>query len=347
MENGFTHKLKHVLTGKELRRPVHAPRLIAYKELENCYRLTQARSKPCLFAEHTSSRKIRVKVIVGDLVSIQTHAIVNQTDEFLTHNSGLAHQLAVATGEEMSNECTKYITEHGRLSKTQPVCTTAGALAPSVKTIIHIVRLNATDFQSDQLTLIRLLKASHYACLSTADSRYDIESIALPILGVGQLGIDAWISAHAALSAVVEFDKATQVKPGSLRLIKFVRLNLTNANIMATVSQQLLPNTDSGTSPTTNEQTNQQERISPATPPTVSAETAAAPDKGSTRHRITKILKHRRRKGQDEYRVCWASKREPSWVKRTNITDYALQQFYAAGGCETQPRRRGRPARQH
>jgi hypothetical protein len=138
MENGFTYKLKHVMTGKELRRPVHASRLIAYKELENCYRLTQARSKPCLFVEHTSFRKIRVKVIVGDLVSIQTHAIVNQTDEFLTNNSGLAHQLAVAAGEEMNDECAKYITEHGRLPKTQPVCTTAGALAPSVKTIIHI-----------------------------------------------------------------------------------------------------------------------------------------------------------------------------------------------------------------
>jgi O-acetyl-ADP-ribose deacetylase (regulator of RNase III) len=106
----------------------------------------------------------------------------------------------------MSYACTKYITEHGRLSKTQPVCTTAGALAPSVKMIIHIVGLNAADFQSDQLTLIRLLKASYYACRSTADSRNDIESTALPIIGVGQLGIDAWTSAHAALSAVVEFD---------------------------------------------------------------------------------------------------------------------------------------------
>jgi O-acetyl-ADP-ribose deacetylase (regulator of RNase III) len=346
MENGFTYKLKHVMTGKELRRPVHASRLIAYKELENCYRLTQARSKPCLFVEHTSFRKIRVKVIVGDLVSIQTHAIVNQTDEFLTNNSGLAHQLAVAAGEEMNDECAKYITEHGRLPKTQPVCTTAGALAPSVKTIIHIVGLNAAEFQSDQLTLIRLLKASYYACLSTADSRNDIESIALPILGVGKLGIDVWTSAHAALSAVVEFDKATQVKPGSLRLIKFVTLNLTNADIMATVSRQLLPNTDSGMSPKTNEQTNQQMRITPDTPPTASAETTA-PDKGSTWYRITKILKHRRRKGQDEYLVCWASKHKPSWVKRANITDYALQKFYAEGGCETQPRRRGRPARQH
>jgi O-acetyl-ADP-ribose deacetylase (regulator of RNase III) len=176
------------MTGKELRRPVHASRLIAYKELENCYRLTQARSKPCLIAEDTSFRKIRVKVIVGDLLSIQTHAIVNQTDEFLTHNSGLARQLAVAAGEEMINECTKYITEHGRLSKAQPVCTTAGALAPSVKTIIHIVGLNAADFQSDQLTLIRLLKASYYARLSTADSRNDIESIALPILGCWSIG---------------------------------------------------------------------------------------------------------------------------------------------------------------
>jgi O-acetyl-ADP-ribose deacetylase (regulator of RNase III) len=320
---------------------------LAYKELENCYRVTQARSKPCLFAEYTSFRKIRVKVIVGDQVSIQTHAIVNQTDEFLTHNSGRAHQLAVAAGEEMSNECAKYITEHGRLSKTQPFCTTAGALAPSVKTIIHIVELNAADFQSDQLMLIRLLKASYYACLSTADSRNDIGSIALPILGVGQLGIDVWTSAHAALSAVVEFDKATQIKPGSLRLTTFFTLNLTNADIMATVSRELLPNTDSGTSPKTNEETNQQTRIAPDTPPTASAETTTAPDKGSTWYRITKIFKHRRRQGQDEYLVCWASKHKPLWVKRTNITDYALQQFCAAGGCETQPRRRGRPARQH
>jgi hypothetical protein len=54
-----------VLTGKELRGPIHASRLTAYIELENGYRLTQARSKPCMFAEHTSSRKISVKVIVG------------------------------------------------------------------------------------------------------------------------------------------------------------------------------------------------------------------------------------------------------------------------------------------
>jgi hypothetical protein len=64
-------------------------------------------------------------LIVGDLVSTAchvsiashvTHAIVNQTDEFLTHNSGLVNQLAVAAGEEMSNECATYITAHGRLS---------------------------------------------------------------------------------------------------------------------------------------------------------------------------------------------------------------------------------------
>jgi O-acetyl-ADP-ribose deacetylase (regulator of RNase III) len=322
--DNFTYYLKHVLTGKLLRRPVHASRLIEYRELTNDFRLQQARSKPCLFTGLTIHRRIRIEVVVADLVLIQTHATVNQTDELLTHPTGLSRKLATAAGAEIRDECASFIAENGCLPQAQPYCTTAGALSPPVKTIIHIVGLNAADFVSDQLTLVNKLKYSYYACLIAANAKNEIESIALSIFDTGRLGIDAWTSAHAALRAVSEFDINTLTQSGSLRLIKFVTLDIADADVITAVNRQMLSDTDHSTLSASDNEHSRQTAQNKTT-----RNTTPQPAKSDEWRTINRILRHRKRKGLDEYLVQWSNGDAPSWIKRNDITDFALQKYYA------------------
>jgi hypothetical protein len=55
-------------------------------------------------------------------------------------------------------------------------------------------------------------------------------------------------------------------------------------------------------------------------------------------YEVKRILKTKRQRGKDLYLVEWADSPTNSWVERKDLTDYALQAFYAS----RPPRRRRR-----
>ena len=61
-------------------------------------------------------------------------------------------------------------------------------------------------------------------------------------------------------------------------------------------------------------------------------------DNASQWYTIERILKHRRKRGKDEYYVKWQDYDEKSWVSRENLTEAALQEYYR----NRKPRRRKR-----
>jgi hypothetical protein len=75
--------------------------------------------------------------------------------------------------------------------------------------------------------LDKMLLAWHYQSIST-----------------GKFGVDEWTMAHTAAKAVLQFDADIATTPGSLRVIKFVTLSLTTADVLVAVFRQLLENDD-------------------------------------------------------------------------------------------------------
>jgi hypothetical protein len=54
---------------------------------------------------------------------------------------------------------------------------------------------------------------------------------------------------------------------------------------------------------------------------------------------IKSILSHQKRKGKDWYLVQWEGTEEKSWVKKQDVSEAALQQFYAIHTQHTRRRR--------
>jgi hypothetical protein len=57
-EPNFNYHLQHLMTGKMLKRSVHASRLRVFRERDNEYHLSQIRSRTCLLAEHLPARRV-------------------------------------------------------------------------------------------------------------------------------------------------------------------------------------------------------------------------------------------------------------------------------------------------
>jgi O-acetyl-ADP-ribose deacetylase (regulator of RNase III)/transposase InsO family protein len=321
----FNYRLQHLMTGKMLKRPVHASRLRAFRELDNAYSQSQTRSKPCLFIGHTPIRQLEVKVLIADIASIDANVIVSPTDEMLRHETGPSRAIMQIAGDEVKAECENYIKAKHKLLLNMPLFTSAGARSPHVQAILHIVApdANQTLFATNPILLVDKLQETFYTCLTNTDLRKDATTLALPAISTGKLGVDEWTMAHAAAKAVLKFDTDTASSPGSLRVIKFVSLSLTTADVLVAVFKQLLQNDN-----------------------TVATDTSVSPpepDKKTTEwHTIDRILRHRKFKGRTQYLVKWETNDAPSWIDHADITNAALQHYYSTRTTQRRRRRRQR-----
>ena len=69
-----------------------------------------------------------------------------------------------------------------------------------------------------------------------------------------------------------------------------------------------------------------------STPPVdeIQGDSQSQPAAADDWYEIERLLRHKRTKGVDYYLVKWKSSDPDSWEPRVNISDFALQQFYAA-----------------
>jgi hypothetical protein len=208
--------------------------------------------------------------------------------------------------------------------------TEAGRLSPHVKKILHVVTPDTTKppYATDALLAETTLTTAYYNCLLEVDKQRDIQSVALPILGVSANHFDIWTAAHAAAKAVVSFDENSAAAPGALRNITFVNLTLTALDAMNVVFRKVL-----------------QDGAPAALQPipdaaTAEPETEAQPQQQQSEwFPIKSILSHQERKGKDWYLVQWDGTEEKSWVKKQDVSEAALQQFYATHTQHTRRRR--------
>jgi O-acetyl-ADP-ribose deacetylase (regulator of RNase III) len=270
-------------------------------------------------------------VKVGYIVHARVDVIVNPANPQLQHDAGAAAAIARAAGDALTNECFDCVHAQGPLEIAEPLMTTSGKLRPHIKAVLHVVGPNANEapFKADPILSQRKLKEAFYNCLTLVDQSPNFTAIAFPAISAGIYGMDGWSVSHAAVEAVKQFDADTQRAPGSLRQIEFIMLSLTLADTVSTVCREKLASTpiiDLEVLPTADILTDvvppDDAVINNPTAETVTARTGEW-------FAIDRLLRHRRQRGKDLYLVKWMDSEIPSWIERSNITDAALQHFYA------------------
>jgi hypothetical protein len=128
----FNFRLQHLMTGKMLKRPVHASRLQVFRERNNEFHWSQTRSRPCLLTEHTPARRLELRIMIADIASIHVDVTVSPTDELLRNETGPSRAIAEAVGDGVRAECANYITANERLPLNTPLFTSAGNRTPQV-----------------------------------------------------------------------------------------------------------------------------------------------------------------------------------------------------------------------
>jgi O-acetyl-ADP-ribose deacetylase (regulator of RNase III) len=301
-----------------LPRCVHAERLRVFRERDNEARKDE--TEVCLFEGKTKHRLITVKILAADITACTADVLVNPTDSQFTSCNDVAKAIDRSAGEEYIQQCVERINMHGPLEIAVPVFTEAGRLSPHVKKILHVVTPDTTKppYATDALLAETTLTTAYYNCLMEADKQRDIQSIALPILGVSANRFDIWTAAHAAAKAVVSFDENSAAAPGALRNITFVNLTLSALDVMNVVFRQVLQDGAPATL-----------QPAPATfEPEPEIEAQQQQQQLSEWFPIKSILSHQKRKGKDWYLVQWDGTEEKSWVKKQDVSETALQQFH-------------------
>jgi len=353
--------LKEMSSGKELKRAVHANRLRSLHELPNDYRLKGPSADVRLFATTTVHRKLKVSIRVGDIIYSQCDIIVSPANSGLHHGAGAARSIAIAASDILEYDCQAYIVAHKQLDIATPMLTASGLLGPVVKHVLHIVGPNMADepFKSEPLLSTTAVYDCFSVCLQTADHMTDIHSIAIPAISVGNFGMDPWSVSHEAAKALVNFDAVSASSGGDLQEIEFVCLDLAIADILNVVFRQEFATPISGSTnaaePDVNDTLTADERptVIDTQPAPVVADAlidpavVLPPDSNPTSvgdanewHDIKQIVSHQRRQGRDYYLVDWVASPIKSWVQRKDLTDYALQRFYATRPPSTRGRRR-------
>jgi transposase InsO family protein len=313
--SGFNYRLQHILSGRDLRRPVHALRLRPLRELDNDYRPNLHFTSQPVLEFTTPFRKLQVKLFARDLTYAATDVILNVTDASLNPTTEAMTELFVTAGPPLQTACSAFRDTSNELQVGVPLVTTAGDLLPT-HLMIHVVLPDNTS----NLTDVWL------RCISTAD-RHDAApvSLALPFPQEDGPPNAFWELAHLLANAVSRFDTETAIVNGSLRTIEFYCSSILAADVLASVFRTLFI----AQSTTQLHDTPVPDDSTPPPPSHIHP--------SSTWHEIESVLQRRKQGSRELFLVKWKGTDETSWVKRQDLSPAALQQFII-----THPRRRRR-----
>ncbi len=125
---------------------------------------------PC--DEHQIGRA-RIRIVKGDITSLQCDAIVNAANDHLWMGGGVAGAIKRRGGDEIEREAVR----QGPIPVGEAVATAVGRLP--CRYVIHAVTMG-----QDLTTSERAIRAATRSALRMAD-RLGLESVALPALGTG------------------------------------------------------------------------------------------------------------------------------------------------------------------
>ncbi len=124
------------------------------------------------FDEHQIGRA-RIRIVKGDITSLQCDAIVNAANDHLWMGGGVAGAIKRRGGDEIEREAVR----QGPIPVGEAVATAAGRLP--CRYVIHAVTMG-----QDLTTSERAIRAATRSALRLAD-RLGLVSVALPALGTG------------------------------------------------------------------------------------------------------------------------------------------------------------------
>lgn len=309
---GFNYRLKEIATGKEMKRMVHASRLRPLREHPNDYRDSNKNTDISLFQGVSKNREIVIHVTVGDIIESQADVIACLHGSQHDHDTGVAHAIAEAAGPDMITAW-QNITATPLPDEFLVEFTPAGRLNPPIKSILHIKEPTSCKHSLNQKSLLpqQTLQATVYHCLVSADHR-QAKSITIPVVKHKERCIGPWEIAQALADAIKQFDIDSKGSPVKyLERVEIISLTLDIADVTSFVFTDYF------------------NKKSPETVEVLS------PHSEDEWFEIEGLLKHRRKKGKDEYLVQWKGTDEKTWQKREDITDVAIKEFYA-----NKPRRR-------
>ena len=153
---------------------------------------------------------VDISLRYGDISSEKVDAILNPSDDFLSHGAGLAKVIVQKGGSEIQRESVKLIQKRGykSLHIGDAVHTRAGNLP--CKFVIHAV--GPTWGKHSYRESIKLLQKACSQSLKLA-SKLGLSSIAIPAISSGIFGAPADVCAFAMLNAVEEYLRTVNQEP--------------------------------------------------------------------------------------------------------------------------------------
>jgi O-acetyl-ADP-ribose deacetylase (regulator of RNase III) len=148
---------------------------------------------------------VTLALLQGDIVRVETGAIVNAANSALAGGGGVDGAIHRAGGPSIMEACRKI----GGCPTGSAVATTAGRL--SAQYVFHAVGpiYSGNDEEDEQL-----LRSAYQSCLDLAE-QYQVESIAFPSLSTGVYGYPLELAAPIALGTISEHIR----KPTSLKQV--------------------------------------------------------------------------------------------------------------------------------
>jgi O-acetyl-ADP-ribose deacetylase (regulator of RNase III)/transposase InsO family protein len=327
----YHYRLKDLTSGKIMKNPVHADHLRHFNELETDNEHKGTLQDICVFDGRTSSRHISVKVIIENIVSVNTDAIVLLLDRNFDYVRGASKIILKLAGREHQQQCEEFSKQSG-----QPdiLCLPAGSLLSHTKHIVHAL-LPDLDESPDYVDIESTLIDTICKCLSYVDKMTDVSTVTIAPIAKQSVGMDQWTLSHAMAKAICKFDEQTHGNEGQLKVVQFVNLCITDADVLCVVLKQLLLQDQQEASTTPSESSDQAEQ------PEVTNE--SRPDtssQDSVWYPIKKILGRKRQRGKDLFLVHWEGTEKQEWIEKQFITDAALKEFYATRKTRKRRRRR-------
>ena len=322
IDQRHNYRLQHANTAKSVRRAVHASRLRPLIELPNDYRVSREQADRPLWQGVTQTRKLTVSVRVGDPLNGDYDGIATFVDGSFKPLDEVSEAVYDAAGLSIREESAGQY----RAYDEQDVFTTSAGDIVNVDRILHAVVTDNGQSRTSQLqsTVINLLEA--------ADKLPDVSSIAIPFTGIRVEEGELWAAAGALVKAIQQFENDTVNSPGSLTSVTFCTVCMLNADVLTVVLKQGLQvkvQTDDMAADnklSASDGAAEVTDISDAIDTSPQASRQAATDEWWA---IDKILKQRKHKGKVQYLVKWEGSDQNSWVKRADVSDFAVQAFLA------------------
>lgn len=130
----------------------------------------------------TTEEGIKVYIYKGNLCYLNVQGIVNSSNEYMNHSSGLASVIAKEAGKKMKDECMQYLVQNTKLQQGNTCVTTAGNLK-HYNHVLHVCAPVWTDRQNTESFSEGLINVIQNALISADDNM--LISVAIPAIGSG------------------------------------------------------------------------------------------------------------------------------------------------------------------